>query len=341
MSPGDRGRDHIDFIIALKRFRNAILSSKSKACEAVAGVGSCDGAQKISGLWRIYPTSVEARRDLIVSGVELGGQAITVLGQNPFLVLGQGEIPTTKLLIGNIPMSVAESKIMDALGALGVALRSPMKDEHYRDEMGGLTRFKSGRRSLPSLSKRLREQSCSENGGGTNLAQTKEGKGREVVGNSDSSGTAPDNSKQKVDRSVTQHDEVRAHNSEKSAMIERARRVLISKQTTLDAFGAGVRRTRSAEGRTKRALNTPLEKERKKQKGERKEGGKECASLEVDSEMEREKSPPVDWYDSEDAEASWLSHIERILILFVVELGPFTGLSLLISDFCLPHSPSG
>ncbi|GFR93061.1 hypothetical protein ElyMa_004369300 [Elysia marginata] len=116
-----------------------------KACEAVAGVGSCDGAQEISGLWRIYPTSVEARRDLIVSGVELGGQAITVLGQNPFLVRGQGEIPTKKLIIGNIPISVAQSEIMDAFEALRVALRSPMKDEHYRDEMGGLTRFKSGR----------------------------------------------------------------------------------------------------------------------------------------------------------------------------------------------------
>ncbi|GFS09223.1 hypothetical protein ElyMa_004777000 [Elysia marginata] len=34
-----------------------------KACEAVAGVGSCDVAKKISGFWRIYPTSVEARRD--------------------------------------------------------------------------------------------------------------------------------------------------------------------------------------------------------------------------------------------------------------------------------------
>ncbi|GFR59297.1 reverse transcriptase [Elysia marginata] len=136
-----------------------------------------------------------------------------------------------------------------------------MKDEHYRDEMGGLARFKSGRRfvyiNIPKtpLIKMMkvganftaylyyREQSSSENGGRTNLAQTNEVKGREVVGNSDSSGTAPDNSKQKVDRS--------AHNSEKSAMIERARRVLISKQSTLDAFGAGVRRSRSAESRTK------------------------------------------------------------------------------------------
>ncbi|GFS05761.1 hypothetical protein ElyMa_002946100 [Elysia marginata] len=114
---------------------------------------------------------------------------------------------------------------MDALGALGVALRSPIKDKHYRDEMGGLTRFKSGRRfvyinipktPLPKMMKvganftaylYYREQSSGENGGGTNLAQTNEGKGREVVGNSDSSVTAPDSSKQKVDRSATQRDE--------------------------------------------------------------------------------------------------------------------------------------
>ncbi|GFR90758.1 hypothetical protein ElyMa_002575700 [Elysia marginata] len=116
---------------------------------------------------------------------------------------------------------------MDALGALGVALRSPIKDEHYRDEMGGLTHFKSSRRfvyinipktPLPKMMKvganftaylYYREQSSSENGGGTNLAQTNEGKGRELVGNNDNSGTAPSDSKQKVDRSATQHDERR------------------------------------------------------------------------------------------------------------------------------------
>ncbi|GFR60236.1 hypothetical protein ElyMa_001817200 [Elysia marginata] len=148
-----------------------------------------------------------------------------------------------------------------------------------------------------------REQSSSGNGGGTTLAQTNEEKGHEVVRKSDSSGTALDMSKQKVDRSATQHGEVIAHNAEKSAMIERARRVLISKQITLDVSETWVRRTRSAEGRTKRVLNTPLKKERNKQKGEREEGGKESARLQVDSEVEREKSPPVDRYASEDAEA--------------------------------------
>ncbi|GFS15882.1 hypothetical protein ElyMa_004944700 [Elysia marginata] len=227
-----------------------------KACEAVARVGSCDGAQKISGLWRIYPTSVEARRDLILSEVGLGQQAITVLGQNPFLVRGQEGIPTTKLIIGNVPTLVAQSKIMDALG---VVLRSPIKDEHHRDDMGELTRFKTGRRfiyvnmpktPLPKMMRvganftgylYYRVQSKGENEGGINWAQINEGKVHiKVVGNSDSSNTAPDKSKQKVDRSATQHDEVSAHNTEKNDMIERARKVLIFKQTALDAIGAGV-----------------------------------------------------------------------------------------------------
>ncbi|GFR90761.1 hypothetical protein ElyMa_002575800 [Elysia marginata] len=69
------------------------ICKAAKACEAVAGVGSCDGAQKTSGLWCIYPTSVEARRDLIVPGVEWGGQAITFSVKTPSLYADRERFP--------------------------------------------------------------------------------------------------------------------------------------------------------------------------------------------------------------------------------------------------------
>ena len=80
-----------------------------RACEALTGVGSIDGVQIISGLWRIYPLSMAARRQLIIEGISFRGQAVTVLDTNPFLTHSDG--PTTKLIIGNVPISVVNSEI--------------------------------------------------------------------------------------------------------------------------------------------------------------------------------------------------------------------------------------
>ena len=42
------------------------------AAERVAGPGSIDGAQNISGLWRIYPMTKEARNTLLIQGLYCG-----------------------------------------------------------------------------------------------------------------------------------------------------------------------------------------------------------------------------------------------------------------------------
>ena len=69
---------------------------------------------------------------------------MTVLDTNPFLTHSDG--PTTKLIIGNVPISVANSEIEKGLKELDVCLRSPFKEETYRDSEGRTTRFKTGRR---------------------------------------------------------------------------------------------------------------------------------------------------------------------------------------------------
>ena len=54
--------------------------------------------------------------------------------------------PTTRLTIGNVFLSTANSEIENALDKLGVVRRSPIRFECLRDKNGGLTSFKSGRR---------------------------------------------------------------------------------------------------------------------------------------------------------------------------------------------------
>ena len=44
-----------------------------KACEALTGVGSIDGAQIISVPWRIYPLSAAARRQLVMNEINFRG----------------------------------------------------------------------------------------------------------------------------------------------------------------------------------------------------------------------------------------------------------------------------
>ena len=62
---------------------------------------------------------------------------MTVLDTNPFLSHSDG--PTTKLIIGNVLISVANSEIEKGLKELDVCLRSPFKEETYRDSEGRTT----------------------------------------------------------------------------------------------------------------------------------------------------------------------------------------------------------
>ena len=119
-----------------------------RACEEVAGSGSVAGAQRLYGLWRIYPATQEARDTLLMKGVTIDKLYIPIVGVNPMVAKGAHDSPVTKVIIGNIPLSVANDEIEKALKGIGVKMRSQLLYENYRDEEGKLTLFKSGRRFL-------------------------------------------------------------------------------------------------------------------------------------------------------------------------------------------------
>ena len=114
------------------------------ACEKSAP-GGIYGTQKIKGLWRIYTWSREARDQLLIKGITFNKIHISISDANPNIV--DNSVETVKLIIGNIPMSVANSEIEKVLKSLpDVTFKSKLFDESYRDEDGKLTAFKSGRR---------------------------------------------------------------------------------------------------------------------------------------------------------------------------------------------------
>ena len=118
-----------------------------RSCERVSGPQSMEGAQRIGGLWRLYPGNSQARLTLLLSGIELRGVHVALSDVNPFLLGANGqEVDTTRLTVSDIPLSYSNKDIEDTLKRLGCILLSNLKYEHERDEKGKLTRWKTGRR---------------------------------------------------------------------------------------------------------------------------------------------------------------------------------------------------
>ena len=115
------------------------------AAERISGRETIAGAQRIRGLWRVYPLTREAQTSLLVSGVELHGQTVVCFNKNPYILRGGSEAPTTKLYISDIPISVDNGEIRN-LERLGCTIRSPLVSERARNKDGKLTRFLTGRR---------------------------------------------------------------------------------------------------------------------------------------------------------------------------------------------------
>ena len=123
-----------------------------ECAEKVAGYDNIVGAQLIRNLWRIYPTSNEARMSLLSGGIELRGSTIYPRDKNPFIVRevgGNKPLPTTKLIIGNIPLSYSNTEIEEALKRLPTFVpASELFEEKGRDSTGKLRKWKTGRRYI-------------------------------------------------------------------------------------------------------------------------------------------------------------------------------------------------
>lgn len=126
-----------------------ICSAAEKSC----GFETIEGAQHIRGLWRIYPKTTNARVTLPTKGLILRSTLVTPKDDNPFLVRennpnGDKEVPTTKLIVGDIPISCSNDEIVASLDKLKVKQRSRVIEEKGRDDKGKLTRWKTGRRII-------------------------------------------------------------------------------------------------------------------------------------------------------------------------------------------------
>ena len=119
-----------------------------KEIQKVIGTrGKVTGAQILNGLYRIYLSTNEARKILIAQGVTIGDTYVSVIEVNPRIVRGAEESPSVKVIIGNIPLSVSNDEIEEEFKKVeGVHLRSRLFFENYRDDEGGLSSFKTGRR---------------------------------------------------------------------------------------------------------------------------------------------------------------------------------------------------
>ena len=100
------------------------VSELCSAAEKTAGFQSMEGAQRIGGLWRLYPTNIDARVALLTKGIVLRGVCVTPRDKSPFIVTdvcgNERETPATNLTIGNVPMSFSNMEIMNAIQSLGI-----------------------------------------------------------------------------------------------------------------------------------------------------------------------------------------------------------------------------
>lgn len=119
-----------------------------QCAEKLVGFGAIVGAQRLGGLWRLYPISKEVRAKLLLEKLLIQGRAIPLRSQNPFAVRNSEgkEIPSTRLSIDGLPVSISSSDIEGYLRKEGTNFRSPILWEKARDRNGKLTRWVTGRR---------------------------------------------------------------------------------------------------------------------------------------------------------------------------------------------------
>ena len=116
-------------------------------CEVVSDENYVEGAQRIGGLWRVYITNLEARVQLLSTGINIRGCQITLKDKNPFInVLGSEDVDTTRVYVRNIPLSYDNGEIEKALRSKSVQPLGPIKYVRARTKEEKLTNFKTGDR---------------------------------------------------------------------------------------------------------------------------------------------------------------------------------------------------
>ena len=104
-----------------------------------SGFNSVLGAQRMGGVWRLHPKTADSRTKLRLEGIVVRRHSETTHDKNLFIVQASDgkEIPTAKLIIGNIPLSYSNDETEGTLVTHGCKPRSKMLMERDRDERVG------------------------------------------------------------------------------------------------------------------------------------------------------------------------------------------------------------
>ena len=123
------------------------------AAENTSGRGSIRGAQRIRGLWRIYPCRQEARNKLLLEGMHLWRVQVSLLPIKPVHLTRpkQGET-SYKTVGGKFPTWSGDHVIKTALKKQGCEMWSMVRKELAHDKNGKMTNWEMGRRFISTQS---------------------------------------------------------------------------------------------------------------------------------------------------------------------------------------------
>ena len=119
-----------------------------RAMEDVIGKkASVECIQKVNGLWRLIVFEKRHRDLLLQTGLNIRGYTITLHSRNPFLNKNGEE--QVRLIISNVPYSIANEEIIKSLDSIGVTVSAKdIQWENYRNENRDMLSTKTGRRFI-------------------------------------------------------------------------------------------------------------------------------------------------------------------------------------------------
>ena len=138
------------FIMARELPEDTTIANLCNAAEKLSGFGSIVGCQRLGNIYRLIPAKLEFRAMLAGKKISIKGSLAEIFSKNPLLMrnVDGEEVPTTKIIIDLLPVSIYNADVEGTLKKMGVVPRSPLMWEKARADNGQLTRWITGRRFI-------------------------------------------------------------------------------------------------------------------------------------------------------------------------------------------------
>ena len=104
------------------------------------------GVQKIGNLWRVFMNAPDARAQLSVKGLDIAGQHITLITENPYAFSAENNNRPIKVTLYDVKMHYANEVIEQHLKGIGIKLVKPVEHGKVKDNDGNETEFYNGER---------------------------------------------------------------------------------------------------------------------------------------------------------------------------------------------------